>query len=181
MANVLPKSFRDDIKSEYKLRFATAGLALLCLVLLAATILLAPSFILTESRLEQKQATLNSLSEEESATSTNQNKDIIARTNQKLSVVSQETNELDPTEIAKLVTQTKPTGVSVRRISIQESENGSAQTIDINGVARTRDDLLEFEDNLGNKAQVQEINLPIDTLASRQNAEFSLTLTAKKL
>lgn len=181
MANVLPKSFRDGIQSEYKLRLATAGLVLLALVLLAATILLAPSFILTESRLEQKQATLNSLSEEESSTSTEQNKEIIAKTNEKLSVVNKETDRLMPTDIAGLITQTKPNGVSVRRISIQKSEDESTQTIDINGVARTRDDLLEFEDNLGKKAQVQEVNLPIDTLASRQNAEFSLTLTAKKL
>lgn len=181
MANVLPKSFRDGIKSEYKLRLATASLALLTMVLLSATILLAPSFILTESRLSQKRTTLNSLSKEESSTSTEQNKDIIARVNEKLSVVRMQTSKLEPTDIAQLITQAKPNGVSVRRVSIKESEGESAQSIDINGVARTRDVLLKFEDNLGNKAEVQKVNLPIDTLASRQNAEFSLTLTAKKL
>lgn len=181
MANVLPESFRQNIKSEYKLRLATAGLALLAVVLLAATALLAPSFVLTETRLEQKQATLDSLSREDSSTSTEQSKQIIAMTNKKLSVVNQERPQLEPTEIVGLVTNTTPTGVSVRRISIQDVEDDSAQSISINGIARTRDALLEFESNLGKQAQVQEVDLPIETLAAREDAEFSLTVTVKSL
>jgi Tfp pilus assembly protein PilN len=183
MANLLPNSFREDIASEYKLRLATAGLTLLAVIFLAATALLAPSFILTESRLEQKQATLDSLSAGTSSTSTQQSQDIIARTNEKLSVVTQSSEQLAPTDIIKLITATRPGGVSVRRISLQnaDAEDVEAQTINITGIAETRDALLQFEENLSNRAQTQEVDLPIETLASQQNAEFSLTVTVKSL
>lgn len=183
MANLLPNSFREDIASEYKLRLATAGLTLMAVIFLAATALLAPSFILTESRLEQKQATLDSVSTGTSSTSTQQSQDIIARTNEKLSAITQSSEQLAPTDIIKLITATRPDTVSVRRISLQNAETGEseAQTISITGIAETRDALLQFEENLGNRAQVQQIDLPIETLASRQNAEFSLTVTVKSL
>lgn len=182
MANLLPQSFRDDITSEYRLRLATTGLAILAVVLLGTAALLAPSFILTESRLEQKQARLDSLSAATSATSTEQNKNIIAATDEKLSVIAEETEKLKPTDMVSLITQAKPAGVSVRSISVQEAETESAtQSVSISGVARTRDTLLTFEDNLNNQAQVQQVNLPIETLAARQNTQFSLTITIKSL
>lgn len=181
MANLLPQSFRDGVKSEYKLRLGSVGLTLLAVALLSATVLLAPSFILTESRLEQNQTTLDSLSEASAATSTKESKDIIAATNEKLSVVNQENNQLSPTDIVNLVTNTKPAGVSIRRIALQDSENNSEQSIELSGVARTRDSLLEFESRLKNQADIQQVDLPIETLAAKKNAEFFLTIKIKQL
>ncbi len=182
MANLLPQSFREDITSEYRLRLATTGMAILAVVLLGTTALLAPSFILTESRLEQKQATLDSLSAAASGTSTEQSQEIIAATNEKLSVIAEETEKLQPTDMVSLITQAKPVGVSVRSISVQEAETENAtQSVSISGIARTRDALLTFEDNLNNQAQIQQVDLPIETLAARQNAQFSLTITVKPL
>lgn len=181
MANLLPQSFRDDVKTEYKLRLGSVGLTLLAVTLLSATVLLTPSFILTESRLEQNQATLDSLSEVSAATATKESKDIITNTNRKLSVVNKENNQLSPTDIVNLVTDTKPTGVSIRRISLQDPENKSEQSIELSGVARTRDSLLEFESRLQKQADVQQVDLPIETLAAKNNPEFFLTITIKQL
>lgn len=181
MANLLPQSFRDGVRDEYRLRLGSVALTLLAVILLSATVLLTPSFILTESRLEQNQATLDSLSEASTATSTKESKKVITDTNQKLSVVNQENDELSPTDIVNLVANTKPSSVSIRRISLQDSENNSAQSIELSGVARTRDSLLEFESRLQNQADVQQVDLPIETLAAKKNAEFFLTITIKQL
>jgi len=182
MANLLPEDNRSGLISEYRLRLATAGLALLAGVLIAATALLVPSFILTESRLQQKRTALSSAATTTSSTTTQESRNTLRRANQKLTLAATGTaRSLQATDAVTLITETKPTGISVRRITIRYPDGQSGPTVDVSGVANTRSALLAYESRLTNSAQVQAVDLPIGTLASSENAEFSLAVTLQKL
>lgn len=181
MANLLPQEYRKSLGSEYKLRLATGGLGLLAVVLAVAIVLLIPSLILTEARFQQHQTVLESVTAASTSVSTQQNQEIIQSANQKLSVIQSATNnQLEPTDVVSLITDAQPVGIMIRRLTINPTSETNA-VVTITGTARTRDGLLAFENNLSTRSQVTAVDLPIETLARRQNAEFSLEVTLQSL
>lgn len=180
MANLLPQEYRKGLYREYGLRLAICGLVLLAFSMAVAVLLLAPSLILTEARYEQNQTRLDSVTSSTSSEGFEQVKDIIASTNKKLEAVqSSQYGKLKPTDTVSLITQSKPAGVQVYKLRLEEVDDEQAATINITGNASTRDSLLSFEKNLKNNSQVTSVELPISTLADRRNAEFSMTVTMK--
>lgn len=186
MANLLPQDHKQGILSEYQLRLASAGLGLLLVVLIAGVALLAPSFILTEARHQQYESQLNSMSEANTATSVEAAKQAIRQTNKRLELINAKgQNQLQPTQVLQLLAETQSNGVRINNISIDTKSatdaNKKAKNISISGVADTRDNLLSFEENLKNRAQVTSVDLPIDTLASREDTQFDMTVTLQSL
>jgi len=168
------------------MRLTAGGMSILILVLLAGIALLTPSFILTEARHQQNQAMLESVSDSEVSTSTKENRAVINATNNKLDLVNQDTSRVLPTDVLELLAETQSAGVRINRISItgearQELAENNQIAVSLSGVSDTRDNLLSFEDNLSNRAQVSSVDLPIETLATSENTSFDMTVVIQPL
>jgi len=183
MANLVPEDYKKGVACEYQLRLAAGGLGLLAVVFIAAIALLIPSFILIEARHTQQKETLRSVSKTSLSTSTKQNRQTIKRVNKKLKLIdSNQSVRTKPTETLKLLASARPNGVTINNISFEvNSEDKQRVIITLRGVADTRGDLLTFEENLQNKAQVASVNLPVETLASSREAEFNMTVIVQKI
>lgn len=186
MANLLPTDQKESIFTEYKMRLAAGGMGILVVVLLAGIALLIPSFILTETRYQQNQAMLDSISDSDASTSTQENRSVINTTNKKLDLVNKDTTRVLPTDVLELLAETQSGGVRVNRISIAGEQNqdlveGEQIAVSLSGVADTRNNLLRFEDSLSNRAQVSAVDLPIETLASSENTPFDMTVVIQPL
>lgn len=187
MANLLPVEHKQGITNEYRLRLAASGLGLLAVVLLAGIALLVPSFVLTESRHQQHKSTLNSLNETTVSTSTKENKAAIKEANNKLNLISVDNqNQNQPTKILQLLAETQSSGVQINSITFVSADDADIEAddsleISISGVASSRNDLLSFEESLKNRARVSAVDLPIGTLARRENTAFDMTVTIQPL
>lgn len=142
--------------------------------LTVAILLLIPSFILTEIRRQSAQSQLNNVTV---GTTTDEKTDAevtIERANKKLQQVASD-QEFTPTDVVKVVVNTKPDAVSLRKLGLNYGKGGQ-YNVNLIGVAATRDSLLSFRDQMRKNMQINNINLPISTLTTKKNTEFSLSL-----
>ncbi len=179
MANLLPKAHHEGLLSEYKIRLISSGLGMLAIALIVATLLLVPSFVLTEIRRQSTQSQLNNITAG-TTTEAEEESDVeraIQQANEKLEQAATD-QEFTPTDVVEVITSTKPDLVSVRNVALNYNDESDEYEVDITGTAATRDGLLTFRDQMRQHAQISDINLPISTLATRENTDFSLSLRA---
>jgi len=76
-------------------------------------------------------------------------------------------------------TKTLGPGNTLTTLSINRED----KTMDVTGLSRHRDDLLEFKSKLESSGLAQEIEFPLSNLLSKENVEFefSATLNPEKL
>lgn len=74
--------------------------------------------------------------------------------------------------IHKLINTTKR-GIQINNLSLDKKNN----SLQISGMADTREDLLSFKDNLNDTTFLSGINLPIESLLKKENITFNITAT----
>lgn len=180
MANLLPQEYKNGLQSEYTLRLTAGGLGLFAIALAVGTALLVPSFLLIDNKRDRLRQQLEAVTQA-AGTSSEQLRSTIQATEEKLARIESTTQQtLKPTQILSIVTKNQPDGIKIQRISVSQAKDESIN-VRLSGTAATRSQLLSFEDNLSRQAEITQVKLPINTLARRENADFTLTLTIKPL
>ncbi|MDE2213160.1 MAG: hypothetical protein KGJ34_01335 [Patescibacteria group bacterium] len=180
MVNLLPSGAREHITLEYRLRLTSVALFTLAFALIVGAALLLPSYFLawvTRTSLDDQSAiTQETLSQPTLAKASQDEK----ATASIFSSVRQQLDYPEPTVILSDLFSNTSRGISVRYLNygpVALTGSTAMLTINISGVADTRDDLLAFKDELTNAPGVSAVNLPIDSLAASQNIDFALTVS----
>ena len=178
MFNLLPEKEKKLIRRQYRMRKMIVLFAIITFVAFSSVIFLVPSYILTIFKVEETQLQIDivqkALNDKDQVDLEAQVKDL----NQRIQQVSLDQKKLQFYDVLQKLFTTKPTGVSVTGFLIQDDGLNKKQLykIQVTGVSATRNALVSYRDMLEQSGLYDEVDLPIESLASQFDTEFTLNL-----
>lgn len=168
--NLLSPSHKKDLKTK-RIYMAIKELVMLVLLFTAiiAILLLSSKYIL-DNRLA-KLIERNAYTIEENRTIISK----INRLNSKINIAHNIQNGFKEWSVFMTdITNTTPSGVSYDLMRIRYED----ASIELTGVAKTRDILTTLRDNLKNLDTIDNVNLPLQSLLPKENNKFTITADA---
>jgi hypothetical protein len=179
MINVLPQNEKSVLRKEYIIRLATLCIFLFTIIILAASFLLVPAYVLSKNKISAYEIELQKYNESNSNNSANNLSSIVSDINQNLEILNKNKQTKVLTEdIFGVVLSAKPKGVKIKNMSYAVTPE-NINTIQINGQAADRASLRAFEDSLKNDIRVESTKLPVSSFTKRTDIDFSLSVNLK--
>jgi len=179
MLSFLPQNNRKVIIKEYLSRVFVVFLQFLSVSVVVLIFLFVPSAIFSK----YKNKTVNNQLESIKAESMNKNQDpteLIKKINAMVSILFDDKSSTIPmTDMIEKIISLKNKNIQISNISISKNEKGS-ENITLSGVAKTRDDLTDFNNSLKSDGFFASVDLPISALIKNTNAQFSIKLVYNK-
>jgi hypothetical protein len=172
MFKLLTEEERYKVRREYSMRRAIVMLLALILVLVMGVIGLLPPYVLSNSRhneVLERARIANSSKQHEG------NLDLevwLVEINNELEILSPKLDTDRPSSFIGKVLDEKITGVRLTGFSWIKVKNGV--TLSISGVARDRQALIAFENNINSSGQFSNVALPISNLAKDRDIDFQI-------
>lgn len=177
MFTLLPEQYKKRLFKEYRIRLVTVFLFFVSMFFLISTALLFPSYISLSSE--------KSLYEVESKNLKKQielkDKEGLATT---LAKIQSNLSLAKPNEtaiyraIGAILNQTN-TNISITSIGYTRGGAGAQSSLNLQGVAKNRESLIGFSNNLKKELIFSSVNLPVSNLAKQTDVKFNLTLLGK--
>jgi len=102
----------------------------------------------------------------------------IMNINQKISLVNGiESNFISPRQVIEAVSLAVPENIELKSIDFYRQQS----SIELAGVAKTRNDLLQFKNKLNSIGWIKAVNLPISALIDKDNNQFTIKIDADML
>ena len=172
MFKLLTEEERYKVRREYSMRRAIVMLLALILVLVVGVIGLLPSYVLSNGRhnevLERARIANSSKQHED-------NSDLevwLVEIDNELEILSPKLDTDRPSSFIDKVLDEKITGVRLTGFSWTKVKGGV--TLSISGVARDRQALIAFENNINSSGQFSNVALPISNLAKDRDIDFQI-------
>ncbi len=170
MANLIPLEAQRGVQKEYWVRVLVVWCMLVAFGLLLITILMVPVYILIESQ-TSAYATLYS----EATIQSDQIASLEAVINESNTVAEKLVENTDDTKVSEYITDiTDRTNQGVQVTNF--AYTGGATSIGIGGTAKTRANLAAFKTALEESEKFERVELPISSLASERDIDFSMEL-----
>lgn len=175
MSNVLPPHDKKYLKREYTLRLFTVFFLFLLSTGLFATILLLPSYFISQSKEasieRQSQLLQRAITFRESDRSTAS----LVTTKQKLNELAALRMQTPHTDVISAVVRSTDSTITVDAFYYTKKSVDNAE-LKITGRALSRAALLSFSDRLKRERVFERVDLPVSSLARDANIVFSITL-----
>lgn len=178
MYKLLTEEEKVKIESEYKSRRLVLIMVFLVALLLTGAVGLVPSYIIAASKENDAKISMKILSESLDG-KTAEDLDVWLKnvnTKIKLFAPSQDTDR--PYEAFRDIVSYMPAGVSISLLSY--AKNKTETEYNLEGVAKDRRSLVEFQNNLNNSDKFMNASIPVSDLAKDKNIAFTLNLKPKK-
>lgn len=196
MTNLLPETYKKQVLREYNVRRAAVALVLLCITAVIAGVALLPSYMTIQQRLRTAEAELQELKDTAQERDIQQYLDEVDRTNQLVSTLKPPQAELRTYVALEDILGQVGDSITVNEIVLEkqrafanaeegEEEGGEGESdapadlslqFSLEGVAETRESLIELEQDLSEVSYIDSVDLPVSNFASRQDISFSVTL-----
>jgi hypothetical protein len=85
----------------------------------------------------------------------------------------------EPTLIISKIEQKQVPGIVLKSINFQKVDEEGGAKLQVGGLAKDRDTLINYSDSLKTENIFQEINIPLATFAKDSNIPFSLSINTK--
>lgn len=174
MLNLLKPEQKKQIIHEYHVRFFVLVFVMLFCVEVLAVILLLPSYLTSKARsdaLNSKSSILQAQSISEQGAALN---DLIKKTNDYIGVFLASATSTSVSAALHAVVDNRGNAVKINGL-VYSVQNG-VQQITVQGVAASRQDLLDFIKRLKQQKGVLSANLPLSDFSQAQNITFSLVV-----
>jgi type IV pilus assembly protein PilM len=178
--NVLPEIEKNNIKKEYRKRFAIVSLLSACSLVFIAIILLTPSYFFSVS----KQKIFENRLEEFNIINQGVNyKDLdktIIDINNKLVLLSSVNKGYSfYNDILSEILKTKPQGITFNKFLFGQNKD-EGLSLDIRGNAVDRVALRNFKSIIDSNKKIKSSNLPISSFIEKTNLSFTINLLIKQ-
>lgn len=177
MINLIPPAARQTMKREYWFRVGIVWVTLLIFVLLAAMVLLVPSFVLVETQLrayESQLQTATQAAEEQEALT-----DMVRSANTQAQIVHQ-FGLVDPfSRYIDHIQELQNDAITIRQFELAR-DGAAVASVTIVGVAANRNSLTTFSAALNNDPLFSEANVPLSNLAANEDISFVITVTVSE-
>jgi nitrate reductase NapAB chaperone NapD len=177
MLNLLPKNKKNKITREYRIRFWVIVLALAFAGEIISLILLAPSYLTVQTRINILNSESAGLKAQNLTVETTNLSNTIRQTNSYINILNSSSTPVGAVDAFQKIVSIR--GKAVRIGSFFYRTNNGQQQIVISGNADSRQALLDFAKNLKNQPGVISANLPVSDFAKAQNIDFSISILMK--
>ncbi len=174
MFNLLPEIEKKHIVSEYSTRRTIVALIFLFTIGLIAVISIIPSFILSSAKVGEVSESISTIRsstifEEEDELSL-----ALSDTNAKVSTLLPEKQNIYIADLFEKILSHKTASVRINGISYRKGDKDDS--VAVNGVALSREDLSFFVEDMRKNPLFTEVNLPVSNFAKDRNSEFTLDI-----
>lgn len=182
MINLLPHAQKKELERAYILRVVTLYILVAGCIALCGLVLLFPLYIVSVSKRQVVESQVASLSSQKNTTKEELNS-IISDINAKLAIFSDPTQQFYfSKDIVVPVLAKQNSGVSITTISYANDPAASAtaassapiRSVIVSGVAKDRESLLQFENNLKQNTAFTGVDVPISNFVSGSNINFNI-------
>ena len=177
MINLIPIEKKKKNALYFYYRIIRISFYVFCLSLFIAVLSILPAYFLSSvkksissQKLEaQKLETIPKLDEETVS--------VLNSVNNKLDLIEniKDKNYLISDDVIKEVVSRKTEGIKITRISFEKKLNNE-KTINVEGVAKSREQLLLFRESFEGSVLFKKVDLPISNFVKGSNIQFSLTI-----
>lgn len=176
MFNLLPDSLKSQIVTEYKIRRFLVILVFILLLQATLLIFVFPSWIISESKLQDSQTRVSELEKTKIINDPVSVKPIIKSINNELSVIDKSLEYPKIVPILNAVLSKKTSTIKVRQFTYSSNSSSTAQ-VSIKGISVTRESLVDFKKSLDSLGIFKSVDLPISNYAKDRDIDFSMNIT----
>lgn len=177
MSNLLPRSTKQAILLEYRVRIAALWCFVVSGAVLIGTLLFVPAYVLIQSELSYVTSELRN-NETDSQTTYRETLAAINRANTLGRVLAQNTDTFTVTDLLREIDVELRPSISFQGITYAHHEDGTPK-IEILGTAATREELAQFVERLKRNPHFRDASVPFGQLAQAKNAPFTITLAIR--
>lgn len=178
MYKLLTPQGKEEVLSEYKARRTSVLLSLVVTLILVFIIAILPSFIYARLALDSAKLSLESSKGLYDEGKQEKLEEWIQDFNAKLTSVTPSAIEVEPRNFFIKALESRPSGVKVTALSWQEvSDNPSVR---VGGIAKDRQTLIVYQNNLRTSLNWKEVSLPVDVLVNETDVKFEFSLIPKE-
>ncbi len=177
--NILPTKEKKALCKDYWMRFSTIFFNLVTLVGLLAIFLLVPSYFLSKLQENITNEKIEIFNKENVGLVENDTDKLIPNINSKIVILNKTKNNLQfGKNILDEVLSARNKGIIFSQILYIKGTEGKP-TIEVNGVAKSRDDLRNFKTALDNTSKYEEVDLPISNFIGKNDLDFNILMKLK--
>lgn len=201
--NILPAQEKKTLHKEYWIRFLTIFSQIVSLVIIIATILIYPSYLISQAKEKTAESQLELFNKENPEIEVGNIDNNIKDINSKLDLLSKaEPSYHVNDKVINSILSTRTAGITFSQIifnktttKISEEVNGDetadlsttskkTKTVDVSilevhGIATNRDTLRNFKTALDNNQNFKEVDLPISSFLGKNDLVFTISMKIK--
>jgi hypothetical protein len=178
MINLLPEKEKIALRKEYRLRFIIVAEWMLLIVILGAAVLMAPSYLLSYSKRKSTESIYSKPATEKQQEYIELNRKITSG-KALISLLKPVKPPLVVSDLIAVVTKHHvKNAISVTDIFYAFTEPSTTK-IQVRGIAKTRQNLIDFKSALEQEPSIEKADFPVANLAKDSNIDFTLTLTIR--
>jgi len=177
LTNLLPPERVRSLRQLYFFRLATVGMLVLAGVAVIHAVLLLPSYLYLREQVREREAILTSLT---ATLAGAEEREVSARVTQLTEDATYLARLTETpaasTAIAAVLRAPRP-GIVIRGFTFTAGKDSAEATMNVSGIASSRETLREFEQTLAEEPYVTSTDLPISAYAKESNIDFTIRLT----
>ncbi len=174
MINLIPPHARKEVKHEYWIRVVTVWFFLCITAMGIVALLYIPVYVLIQSQIAAYEETYQRAVQNDSSYKEIQS--TLTQTNATAQQLLQGADTQSFSEIIDALERIAGTAVVIEEISSQRNDEGYIETVRVQGIAATREELASFRDMIEAASLFASAELPISNLAKDKDASFAITV-----
>ena len=175
MFNLLPEKEQKKLRREYLMRLLAVLLFGMFLVFAAGAATLIPSFAWLQVENNKLAVELAELEQLIEAGGGNEANEFLEETDLKTQLMEVVAKKHSAHDVLEDILTAKGSGIRVRSMTF--SEETTRSSVQLRGVALSRNDLVAFTEALEQDERIENVQLPLGDLASSRDIPFNLTIT----
>jgi hypothetical protein len=168
--NLLPNDIKKKIKREYYMRLLSVFLLTLSVSVVVGVFSLLPTYIKMSQDFKLKQKDYTNIQDANAIREDTQKE--VLKTKTMLSVIDENLKKKKLTDLLFEALKCKPEGVDVVAFSFNRNSNN----LTLDGVAKTRNLVVEYAKKLEENKNFTKVPIPISDLAKNSNLNFRLSI-----
>ncbi len=177
LTNLLPVARKNKIVRDYHLRVGVVLVALFTVLVLAAGILLVPTYVYLTGDVLGKEARLTTMKETLASSDGLSLSSRLAALSNDAAILLSFSNKSSASSIVRSVLGVSRPGITLSGFTYTPAVGKTPSTLLLAGTATTRDTLRNYQLALQSAPFAQSVELPVSAYAKDANISFSLTIT----
>ena len=179
--NILPYEEKKILRKEYWMRFFTIILNLVALTGITASLLLFPSYFISQSKENLVENRLEVFNSE----NPNLNNDNINKITEDINLRLETLSKAEPAyqindKVLNNILSSRTNGITFSQILFnKKTTEGNISVLEIYGTATNRDSLRNFKTTLDNNPNFSKVDLPISNFLEKTELNFTISITMK--
>ncbi len=176
LTNLLPPERRHALVREYRYRFGVVVISLLVSLVLAAAVLLIPTYIFLQGSIAAKETRLTAVQASLSSAGQTSPSARLAALSNDIATLTKLASGSSVSAVMRTVLAIPRSGVTLSGLTYTPVSGMTPATLDLSGVATTRAALSSYQLALQGAPFARAVNLPVSAYAKDTNIGFTITV-----